>query len=246
MPKIKVDGLKELEKTLKDNVTMDDVKKVVRQNGSELQEKVQNNADFKKGYATGTTKRSIGLEIQDGGFTAEVEPGTEYSPYLEYGTRFMEAQPFVCPAFDEQKVKFERDMQKLVKQVVYIDPQQEIFTAVQLGIADKGHSVYDTFLPPEGTPYPFVYMGENQQRDEENKTAIFGKVYQTIHIWHSNPKQRGTVSQMLLDIKTVCRNITQTKNFAWSCKITNQRIFADNTTETPLLHGVIEVEFQFS
>ena len=51
MPKIKVDGLKELEKALKKNVTMDDVKKVVRQNGSELQEKVQNNADFKKGYA---------------------------------------------------------------------------------------------------------------------------------------------------------------------------------------------------
>lgn len=246
MPKIKVDGLKELEKALKDNVTMDDVKKVVRQNGSELQEKVQNKADFKKGYATGTTKRSIGLEIQDGGFTAEVEPKTEYSPYLEYGTRFMEAQPFVKPAYEEQKEQFKRDMQKLVKQVVYIDPQQEIFTAVQLGIKDKGHSVYDTFLPPEGTPYPFVYMGECQQIDEENKTAIFGKVYQTIHIWHNNPKQRGTVSQMLLDIKTACRNIKSTKNFSWSCKITNQRIFADNTTETPLLHGVVEVEFQFS
>lgn len=115
MPKIKVDGLKELEKALKKNVTMDDVKKVVRQNGSELQEKVQNNADFKKGYATGTTKRSIGLEFQDGGFTAEVEPGTDYSPYLEYGTRFMDAQPFVKPAYEEQKQQFKKDMQKLVK-----------------------------------------------------------------------------------------------------------------------------------
>lgn len=130
--------------------------------------------------------------------------------------------------------------------MVNIDPQQEIFTAVQLGLKEKGHSVYDTFLPPADTPYPFDYMGECRQIDEENKTAIFGKVYQTIHIWHNNPKQRGTVSQMLLDIKTVCRNITHTKNFAWSCKITNQRIFADNTTETPLLHGVLEVEFQFS
>ena len=115
MPKIKVDGLKELEKALKDNVTMDDVKKVVRQNGSELQEKVHNNADFKKGYATGATKRSIGLEIQDGGFTAEVEPKTDYSPYLEYGTRFMEAQPFVRPAYEVQKEQFKKDMQKLVK-----------------------------------------------------------------------------------------------------------------------------------
>ena len=115
MPKIKVDGLKELEKALKKNITMDDVKRVVRQNGSELQKGMQDSADFKRGYATGTTKRSIGLEITDGGFTAEVEPGTEYSPYVEYGTRFMDAQPFVRPSYDEQKIQFEKDMRKLVK-----------------------------------------------------------------------------------------------------------------------------------
>lgn len=115
MPKLKVTGLKELQKALKDNVTMDDVKKVLRQNGSEMQRKMQDNADFKKGYATGETKRSIGLEIIDGGFTAEVEPTTEYSPYLEYGTRFMDAQPFAKPAYDEQVRQFKKDMQRLVK-----------------------------------------------------------------------------------------------------------------------------------
>ena len=115
MPKIKVTGLDKLEKALKDNVTMDDVKKVVRKNGSDLQENMQNKAEFTKGYQTGETKRSIGLEITDNGFAAEVEPTTDYSPYLEYGTRFMEAQPFVKPAYDAQKEKFKRDMQKLVR-----------------------------------------------------------------------------------------------------------------------------------
>lgn len=115
MPSIKVTGLEELEKALKENVTMDDVKKVVKRHGSELQKRTQGKADFKKGFQTGTTKRSIGLEIKDNGFTAEVEPTTEYSPYLEYGTRFMEAQPFVKPALEEQKEKFKSDMQKLVK-----------------------------------------------------------------------------------------------------------------------------------
>lgn len=115
MAKMKVTGLKELQKALKDNVTMDDVKKVVRQNGSELQRKMQDNADFTRGYATGETKRSIGLEITDGGFAAEVEPKTEYAPYLEYGTRFMDAQPFVKPAYDEQVQQFKKDMQRLVK-----------------------------------------------------------------------------------------------------------------------------------
>ena len=47
--------------------------------------------------------------------TAEVSPGTEYSPYLEYGTRFMEAQPFVHPALEAQEGQFKSDMKKLVR-----------------------------------------------------------------------------------------------------------------------------------
>jgi HK97 gp10 family phage protein len=35
--------------------------------------------------------------------------------YLEYGTRFMDAQPFVRPAYNEQKAKFIRDMNKLTR-----------------------------------------------------------------------------------------------------------------------------------
>ncbi len=115
MPKIKIEGLDKLQKALKDNVTMDDVKTVVKTNGSQLQRRMQSKADFKKGYQTGQTKRSIGLEITDQGFAAEVEPTTDYSPYLEYGTRFMEAQPFVNPAYEDQAEKFKRDMQRLVK-----------------------------------------------------------------------------------------------------------------------------------
>lgn len=115
MAHIKIDGLKELEKKLKANATLDDVKRVVKQNGSELQKKMQSKADFKKGYQTGTTKRSIGLEIKDSGLTAESGAETEYAPYLEYGTRFMEAQPFVRPALDEQAQQFKKDLQKLVR-----------------------------------------------------------------------------------------------------------------------------------
>lgn len=115
MSKIKVSGLNKLQKALKENVTLDDVKRVVSHNGSQLQRKMQKNADFKMGYQTGQTKRSIGLEIKNSGFAAEVGPETEYAPYLEYGTRFMDAQPFIKPAYDEQKEKFKRDMQKLVR-----------------------------------------------------------------------------------------------------------------------------------
>ena len=115
MPRLSVKGLDKLQERLKENVTMDDVKQVVRHHGAELQRKTMKKADFTKGYATGTTKRMIGLGYKDGGLTAEVEPMTEYSPYLEYGTRFMDAQPFVRPAHNEQKEKFKRDIKKLMR-----------------------------------------------------------------------------------------------------------------------------------
>lgn len=113
--KFKVEGLDKLQKKLKDNVTLNDVKRVVRTNGSDMTKQMIKNADFDKGYQTGTTKRSISLEMQDSGLTTEVGPDTEYSPYLEYGTRFMDAQPFIKPAFDKQKEKFKRDMERLMK-----------------------------------------------------------------------------------------------------------------------------------
>lgn len=112
---IKIEGLDKLQKALKEKVTLNDVKRVVRHNGAQLQKGIQRNADFKKGYQTGQTKRSVDLQILDGGFTAESGPTTEYSPYLEYGTRYMDAQPFVGPAYMYQKEKFFSDMKKLVR-----------------------------------------------------------------------------------------------------------------------------------
>lgn len=111
MGDIKIVGMEKLQRKLKKNVRMDDVKRVVRHNGAEMQAKAQQNAPVD----TGTLKRSIGLEITDGDMSAEVEPTAEYAPYVELGTRFMDPQPYLKPAFDEQKEKFKKDMKKLVE-----------------------------------------------------------------------------------------------------------------------------------
>lgn len=115
MASIKIEGLEALEKHLKKNITLNDVKRVVRKNGADLQNGIQRHAEFEKGYQTGTTKRSVGLEFVDDGLTAESGPTTEHAEYLENGTRFMTAQLFVKPALEEQEGKFKGDMQKLVK-----------------------------------------------------------------------------------------------------------------------------------
>ncbi|MEN2467945.1 HK97-gp10 family putative phage morphogenesis protein [Ornithinibacillus sp. JPR2-1] len=108
-------GVVELADKLKRNASLNDVKNVIKMNGSEMQRSMVRKASFVKGYQTGTTKRSIKLIIKDNGFTAHVAPGTHYSYFLEKGTRYMDAQPFVGPAYYPQKEKFKRDMKRLMK-----------------------------------------------------------------------------------------------------------------------------------
>lgn len=127
-----------------------------------------------------------------------------------------------------------------------MDPQQELFTALLTKLRDMDYDVYDTFMPSEDAAYPFIFLADSQQIDDQNKTAVFGDVYQTIHVWHNNPKQRGTVSKILLEIKQLCYELRSTANFAWDIRNVDQRILPDTTTAIPLLHGVLDVQFKFS
>lgn len=111
MAGVRIDGFDKLEAKLKRNMDLGAVRTVVRKNGADLQEKAQKNAPVD----SGNLKRSIGLDITDNGLTAEVEPAADYAAYVEYGTRFMEAQPYLKPAYDEQKKKFVKDLNELVR-----------------------------------------------------------------------------------------------------------------------------------
>lgn len=113
--KIKWHGDKELRQKLIKNAELSLAKQIVKTNGAEMQQKMVKNAVFTKGYSTGATRRSITGERADNDLTYKAGPHTEYSPYVEYGTRKMAAQPFVRPAFNSQKEKFKEDMDRLVR-----------------------------------------------------------------------------------------------------------------------------------
>lgn len=122
MARVRIDGFDKLEAKLKRNMDLGAVRTVVRKNGADLQTKAQKNAPVGTpqstgipGYVGGTLKRSVELDITDGGLTAEVEPTADYAAYVEYGTRFMEVQPYLKPAYDEQKKKFVKDLNELVR-----------------------------------------------------------------------------------------------------------------------------------
>jgi len=105
------DGIEPLTAKLTQNMNLDAVKTVVKMNGSQLQQKAMQNAPVD----TGNLKRSITLTFEDGGLTARIKATAEYAPYVEWGTRFMNAQPYIRPAYDTQKGKFKSDLQKLTR-----------------------------------------------------------------------------------------------------------------------------------
>lgn len=131
-----------------------------------------------------------------------------------------------------------------------MDPQQELFGAILVALREKykdaGIGVYDTFLPPKDTEYPFVYLAECTENDRSTKSGVTGEVSQTIKVWHDNPRQRGMVSGILRDIKQICARIERTEHYAWIMQRPMQNIMPDTTTKNPLLMGTLEVEFKFS
>lgn len=115
MANIRIVGMEKLELKLRKVQDLEAAKRVVKQNGVEMQAKTVRNAHFTRGYSTGDTKRSITGRSEDGGLTYREGPTTSYALYVEKGTRKMAAQPFVKPAFNAQRGQFRSDMKKLVK-----------------------------------------------------------------------------------------------------------------------------------
>lgn len=117
---IEVKGVEGLQEELKNQLKLKATKAAVKHHGSQLHTQAQRHASFKGHYRgkrfippTGATKRSIKLSIEDGGLAAKLTVGTHYSGYLEEGTRYMSAQPFVKPAVNIVKPQFISDLMRI-------------------------------------------------------------------------------------------------------------------------------------
>nr|DAF82093.1 MAG TPA: putative tail component [Caudoviricetes sp.] len=108
---MKVVGFDELQKKLRKNAKLADVKKNVAINGSQLTANAQKLAPVD----TGNLKRSITMRTKDNGMTSRTKAHVDYAAYVEYGTRFQGKQPYMKPAYCKQKVKFIKDLERLMK-----------------------------------------------------------------------------------------------------------------------------------
>lgn len=104
-----ISGADALLSKLKKLASHSDVKEAVKVNTAELAKGAIRNAPVD----TGHLKRSITPEVTD--LIGRVVPTAEYAPYVELGTRFMSAQPFLSPAFMVQKIQFINDLKRLME-----------------------------------------------------------------------------------------------------------------------------------
>lgn len=122
-------------------------------------------------------------------------------------------------------------------------PQAQIYDAVFLVAYNLGYSVFD-YLPADKVGYPFVFAGEYFSNDRKTKSIKYGNVVQTVHIYHTH-KGRRELTTMIDKIKAECEKLKRTENFYITCKDTSDQVMLDNSTSEALLHGILEVEFQF-
>ncbi|UQS82605.1 phage tail protein [Bombilactobacillus folatiphilus] len=114
--KFSISGDKELSRKLTKMQDKEGVRLAIKTNTLELQQKImeETSTAYVKGYSTQTTKRTTTFDFPNK-FIGEAGIVQSYNPYTEYGTRFMQAEPVVKPAFEKQRPIFISDLQKLVK-----------------------------------------------------------------------------------------------------------------------------------
>ena len=108
---LKITGTKDLVGKLKDAANLNDVKRTLLLNGTEMQESMKRDAPVDTRFL----RDNISLRTEDDGLTVIVTPETLYAPYLIYGTRFMHARDFFRPNFFKQRQRFLNDLKRLMK-----------------------------------------------------------------------------------------------------------------------------------
>lgn len=125
--------------------------------------------------------------------------------------------------------------------------QQEYFMALRSALKEKGYKVFDGALPPEKTPYPFIYLAGSWHNPTDIKKGDIGMITQVVQVWGTY-KMRGTISAICEDVLNTAKSIRQTDTYAYQVRLneTEQQILNDDTTSTPLMQGYTSLRVSYS
>lgn len=108
---IRLRGLKKLINRFRRNTELTEVKDVLRVNGEQMLQRARKNAPVE----TGELRDSLRMDIDEAGFSVNIKSDVDHASYVEYGTRYKHAQPFIGPAFKRQQRRLKKDLSKLTK-----------------------------------------------------------------------------------------------------------------------------------
>lgn len=121
--KVRDKGLAKLQTSLsrKRQNMLSRTQKIVTEYTGQCMKEAHTNAEpgkiFVKGYSKGNIRDNLGDRISVDGYKITGEVGTTmlYAPYIEFGTRFCEAEPFIKPAVDKVEKKFTKACEAMLK-----------------------------------------------------------------------------------------------------------------------------------
>lgn len=90
------------------------VRKAVQEQVGKSALNIQREAKKRCPVDTGALRNSITVDFY-GEMSAQIGPHMPYAPYVEFGTRKMPAKPYLFPAFEEERPKFEQGLAEAIK-----------------------------------------------------------------------------------------------------------------------------------
>lgn len=123
------------------------------------------------------------------------------------------------------------------------NPYNEIFQTVIELSRKKGYDTFD-YLPDENQSYPFVFVGNQQNTDIPTKGRTLGTTHIQIDVY-AEFNHRSEVLEIMDDLQATVINYQHTDNFTYQVTNTNQQMIADQSTDIPLWHGVLELDIQY-
>ena len=123
------------------------------------------------------------------------------------------------------------------------NPYNEIFQTVIELSKKQGYDTFD-YLPDESQSYPFVFVGNQQNTDIQTKGRTLGTTHIQIDVY-AEFNHRSEVLDIMDALQATVINCQQTDNFKYQVTNTNQQMIADQSTDIPLWHGVLELDIQY-
>lgn len=124
-------------------------------------------------------------------------------------------------------------------------PKHIIWLEIKAISERLGYDTYD-YLPGEEAAYPFVFIGEQfKQSNADSKESRENATQVTVHVYHDDPSQRGTLTSMMEQIEMRVWPLKNINGLPVDVEGTDDQVIPDNTTGADLMHGILEIDINY-